>query len=322
MAPRRLSDTGEHGWIAALLRRLPPNGRGVLLGPGDDAAVLAAPRHPVVVTTDSLVEGVHFRRAWLAPRALGRKAFRVNASDVAAMGGRPWVGVVSVVAPPSLPAAWLDGVMAGLARDARDAGATLVGGNLTHGRDLALGVTLLGTVGGPVVRRSGARPGDVLWVTGTLGDMGWTVRERLAGRPARVPETPRRWLVGERLAPIAHAMIDVSDGLAQDVGHLCRASGVAAEIDLPQIPCGRRCRTALGDGAAAFAVAAGEDYELAFTTPPAAARRLSALAARTGCPITRIGRIVAGRPAVRLLDAAGRPTRLPAGGFDHFRRRG
>ena len=94
MARRRLADTGEHAWIAALLRRLPPGGRGVLLGPGDDAAVLATPRR-IVVTTDTLVEDVHFRRGWLTPRALGRRAFRVNASDVAAMGGRPWVAAAS-----------------------------------------------------------------------------------------------------------------------------------------------------------------------------------------------------------------------------------
>ena len=313
MARRRLSDTGEHAWIARLLRRLPASDRDVLVGPGDDAAIVRPGRRPIAITTDSLVEGVHFRRDWFSPRVLGQRAFRVNASDVAAMGGRPWLAVVNLVVPPTIPTAWLDRLMDGFTADARAGGATVVGGNLARGRALCIGVTLLGRIPGPVLSRRGARVGDALWVTGSLGGNGWAVRERLAGRAARWPTLPRRWELGVRLANIARAGIDVSDGLLQDVGHLSRASGVAVEIELARLPCVARCRAT-----PEFAATAGEDYELVFTAPADRAARLAALARQSGCPLTCIGRVVAGPPAVRVIDADGRVRRVAHRGFDHF----
>ena len=140
MTRRRLSDTGEHAWIARLLRRLPAGGRGVVVGPGDDAAIVRTRGQTLAITTDSQVEGVHFCREWCSPRALGRRAFRVNASDVAAMGGRPWLALVNLVAPADTPTRLLDGVMDGFAHDARAAGTTVVGGNLARGRDLTIAV--------------------------------------------------------------------------------------------------------------------------------------------------------------------------------------
>jgi len=314
---RRLGDVGEQAWIARLTRRLAREARAdprVLLGPGDDAAAVRPGRHPLVLTTDTLVEGVHFRRGWASAGALGRRAFAVNASDVAAMGGRPAFALLALEAPGRLPVAELDALVTGVEAAARAAGARLVGGNLSAAPRLAVTLALVGTVPGRLVTRAGARPGDRLWVTGALGGAGLAVRrERLAAAPLRVA-------AGVLLARVAHAMIDVSDGLVQDLGHVCRASGVAAEVSLARLPLAPAVRRALGPRAPAFAAAAGEDYELLAAVPPARERALARLRARLGCPLTCVGRVVAGRPAVRLLDARGGRVHLRRGGFDHFAR--
>jgi thiamine-monophosphate kinase len=315
-----LSDVGEHGWIRGLVRRAGKASGALIVGPGDDAAALRAPRGTVLLTTDTLVEGVHFRREWLSPRALGRRAFRVNASDVAAMGGRPWAVLLAIEAPASLPVATLDGIVDGVARDARAAGAVLAGGNLARAERLAIAVALVGVAGRTIVRRAGACVGDVLAVTGPLGAMGAAVRARLAGRAVRLPDVPCRWAVGERLAPFAHAMIDVSDGLVQDAGHLCRASGVGAEIDLAAVPVAAACRRALGADAARFAVGAGEDYELLVALRPRAVRAARRAALRHGVGLSIVGRVVPGAPRVRLRNPDGTVAVPSRSGFDHFRR--
>ena len=315
---QRLRDLGEHGWIARMLRALPA-GRHTVVGPGDDAAALRIPRGRVLVTTDTLVEGAHFRLGWETPAALGRRALRVNLSDVAAMGGSPLAAVVALEAPPALPAPVLFGLMRGLAADARRHGVDVVGGNLAAAPRLAITVTLLGEPGRRLATRADARPGDDVWVTGSLGGAGCAVRALLRGRRVPRPAVPVRVAAGRLLAPLARAMIDVSDGLVQDLGHVCRASGVAAEIDATSIPLAASCRRALGGGATAFAATAGEDYELLLTASARRRARLVRLAPRLGCRLTRIGRIVPGRPAVHLLGAHGQPLALRRGGFDHFR---
>jgi thiamine-monophosphate kinase len=318
---RRLRDLGEHAWIVRLLRRLdagrvPGN---VRVGPGDDAAVVAPGRRPLLLTIDALREGVHFRSRWTTPRALGRRAFRVNASDVAAMGGRPTVALLALEAPPRMPVADLDGLVAGFVADARRHGARLVGGNLSAGPGLSITVTLLGRAGGRIVTRAGARPGDGVWVTGALGASGLAVRRLRAGGRGRLPDPPDRIGAGERLAAVASAMIDVSDGLVQDAGHVARASGVVIEIDLARIPVAAACARRLGARAPHLAAVAGEDYELLVTVPHRRERALTRLRAHLGCRLTRVGRVVAGAPAVRVLDAAGRRVRISRAGYDHFR---
>ena len=319
--PRLLRDLGEHAWIARLTGRLAARrmDRRVLVGPGDDAAVIRPGRRPIVLTTDALVEDVHFRRAWLTPSALGRRAFAVNASDVAAMGARPTVALLAIETPSRFRTADLDAIVGGFAAAARRAGAVLVGGNLSSGPHLAITVALLGEADGRVVTRAGARPGDAVYVTGALGRTGAAVRRLLAGGRGRLPPLPDRVRTGRLLARVAHAMIDVSDGLVQDLGHVCRASGVAADVALDDVPVSPSCRAALGADAAAFAAGAGEDYELLFTVPRGREASLARQAPRLGCAMTRIGRIVRGRPAVRVdglvQSAAGRA------GFDHFRGR-
>jgi thiamine-monophosphate kinase len=312
---RRLRDVGEHRWIAGLVRRLDTAPR-VLIGPGDDAAVLRPSRRPLVLTVDTLVDGVHFRAGWTSARDVGRQAFRVNASDLAAMGATPVAALLALEAPGDTPVATVDGVAAGVAAEARALGAALVGGNLTSGRTLAVTVTLVGDAGPRVVRRAGAKPGDRLFVTGRLGAHAAAVRALLSGRRVRWPLAPVRVDAGRRLASVASAMIDVSDGLLQDLGHVCRASGVAAVVDAARIPVAAGCRRVFGPDAALHAATGGEDYELCVAVPARRLRALAALTARLGCSLTEIGRIVAGRPAVHVPgEAWGRR----AGGFDHFR---
>jgi len=313
---------GEHAWIAALARRLAarPADRRILVGPGDDAAAVRPGRRPLLVTTDALVENVHFRAGWAAPAALGRRAWAVTTSDLAAMGGVPRFAVLALEAPPAMPAADLDALVGGFAAAARREGARLVGGNLVAGPHLAITAAVIGEAVGPLVTRAGGRPGDRLYVTGALGAAGLAVRRLAAGARARLPDPPRRVRAGGLLARVASAMIDVSDGLVQDVGQLCRASRVGAEIDLGRLPVAGACRRALGGRAAAFAAQAGEDYELVVAVPPAREPALRRVAPRLGCRLTLVGRLLAGRPVVRVRAPDGRVVRVARGGFDHFRR--
>lgn len=315
-AGRALRDTGEFALLARLLPSLPRGGRDVRLGPGDDCAVVLPGTRPLLLTVDALVEGVHFRRAWLTPAQLGRRAFAVNASDIAAMGGVPRWCVVHIGAPPRVPAADVAAISRGLAAAARRAGATLVGGNLSRAGELSVTVALIGAAPAPPLTRAGARPGDALYVTGTLGLAALGVR-RLRRDPRAADAAARRWRqpiarldAGAALARrhLASAMIDVSDGLLQDLGHLCRASGVGARIAIDRLPAG---------GDRELALRGGEDYELLFAVPPRREAALARARRLLGCPITRIGECTRGR-AITVLDAAGRAMPAAGGGFDHF----
>jgi thiamine-monophosphate kinase len=291
----------------------------VAIGPGDDAAALRVGGTTLLVTTDALVEGVHFRAGWLSPRALGARAYGINASDIAAMGGEPRWALMALAVPPGVRAATLDAVVAGFVAAARRHGAMLVGGNLARGSALAVTVTLIGRAGPRVVGRAGARPGDRVVVTGRFGATGGAVRDRRAGKRTPLPPVPDRVRAGRVLAGVATAMIDVSDGLVQDLGHVARASGVAIRIDAGRVPLAKRVRRA-GRREVELALTAGEDYELACTVPARRLAGLSRLAARIGVRLTPIGVVERGRPAVRVLDADGRPLALERGGFDHLAR--
>jgi thiamine-monophosphate kinase len=311
----------EFELIDRFVAALPVRGEGVLVGPGDDAALLAPPRgEALCATVDAVVEGVHFDRRF-APADVGWKALAVNLSDLAAMGARPLWALVALGVPRGTPAARLDGIARGLGACARAARIAVAGGNVTRAAELSLTVTVLGAV--PARRaltRAGARAGDLLVVSGTLGDAALGRSSRAAPALAARQRRPvARLALGRALVGIARAAIDVSDGLVQDVGHLARASGVCAVIDAVRLP-----RSKAGIAAAARlpdpllpALAGGEDYELVAAVPPSrlAAAQAAARASRT--PLAVIGRMVTGR-GVRVLGPDGRTRPLPPG-HDHLR---
>lgn len=286
-----------------------------MVGPGDDAAVLAPERRPWVVTTDAQREGVHFRAGWMSWPSLGRRAFRVNASDLAAMGGVPRAALLALEVPRHLEVRELSAFVRAFAAEGRRYGALLVGGDVSAGPRFGATVTLLGVLPGRAITRAGARPGDALFVTGQLGAAAWALRERRAGREVRFPLPPMRLGAGVMLARLASAMLDVSDGLVQDLGHLCRASRVGAVLEIDRLPLDAACRR-LGPPGRLLAATGGEDYELLFTVPPARLARLER--ARLGCRVTRIGTVVQGG-GVTVVDSRGRTVRPRRAGFDHFR---
>jgi thiamine-monophosphate kinase len=305
------------------------------LGPGDDASVLPA-QSSSCVTVDALLEGIHFRRATSPLLDIGAKALAVNLSDLAAMGARPWWCLVALGIPRRFGLTEVRRLGRGLGGLARSNGVAVLGGNVTRAAELSLTVSAGGEApaAGPLLR-SGARVGDDIWVSGTLGDarLGLACLERprgptahrLAGHPGLARAAVRRQLrpiarvgLGRALASIASACIDLSDGLAQDAGHLARASGVELRIALGRLPLSPAVRQAFAgpDQAARFAAAGGEDYELLFTARPSALGRVRAAARRSGTPVTAIGRVVRGRGAL-LFDSMGR-TVTGLKGFDHL----
>jgi thiamine-monophosphate kinase len=314
----------EFDLIAAFTRALPLRGEGVVVGAGDDAAVLRpADGEDLVATVDAVVEGVHFDRRF-TPEDVGWKALAVNLSDLAAMGARPLWALVALAMPAGTSSSAVKRMAAGLGACARAHRTAVVGGNVSRASELSLTVTLVGAVPeGRAVLRAGARPGDLVAVTGTLGDAALGLRP---GAPRALVSRQRRpaprLAAGRALAGIVRAAIDVSDGLAQDLGHVCRASGVGARIclpDLPLSPAYRRVARRLPDPFAA-ALAGGEDYELVVAIPPASLERARAAARRARTPLTVIGRFVRGE-GVRVVGARGEAVSVPRG-HDHLRGRG
>ncbi|HEV8189982.1 MAG TPA: thiamine-phosphate kinase [Ktedonobacterales bacterium] len=333
----RLDELGEFGLIARL------SGDGgtrpdVLLGVGDDAAVLEFGGESLLVATvDAQVEGRHFLRGVATPEEIGHKALAVNLSDIAAMGAEPLWALISLFVPPDLAVEVLDGVYAGFKGLAGRFGVALVGGNVaaTDG-PLAIDVTLLGRAArGRVLTRAGGQPGDLLLVTGTLGAaaagmLSLSSDSRLASlarevlmraRQAQVVPQPRVD-EGRALAAtdVVHAMIDASDGLAADVRHLCERSGVGAELEalsIPVDPAAVAVATALRHDPLELALTGGEDYELLFSVRPGdEAQALNALR-EVGGSAHLIGRLTV-EPGLRLRHADGREVALAPRGWDHL----
>jgi len=274
-----VADLGEFRLIDRMTaeRPQPPS---TLLGPGDDAAVVACADGRVVAATDVLVEGVHFRLDWSTPEQVGRKAAAVNMIDIAAMGAAPTALLVGIACPPDSPVAVLDGLTNGMWREAATARAGVVGGDLVAAEQLVISVAALGDLGGNApVTRAGARPGDVVAVCGRLGwaAAGLAVLGRGFRSPAtvvnaqRAPEPPyAAGLAAARAG--ATAMIDVSDGLLADLGHVAKASGVGIDVDASAMPVHERVldvAAALGADPVRWALTGGEDYALAATFPSA-----------------------------------------------------
>ncbi|BDG72016.1 thiamine-phosphate kinase [Roseomonas fluvialis] len=296
----------------------------------DDAAVLAVPpgRH-LVIAADAMVEGVHYLPDD-PPDTIGRKLLRVNLSDLAAMGAVPLGYLMTTSFARGVTEDWIAGFVRGLAQDQAEFGLQVLGGDTTvTPGPTCLSLTILGTVApGAALRRDGARAGDDVWVSGTIGDgaLGLRVlrnglRDDEAGHLAARYRLPQpRLALGQAIAGLAHAGMDVSDGLVQDLGHLCRAAGCGAEIAadaLPLSPAARACFAA-DPALMSTILTGGDDYELLFTAAPAAAPAITAAADRVGTPVLRIGRMVAGPPAVLVRDAAGAAIDLRREGWSHF----
>jgi thiamine-monophosphate kinase len=315
-AGNTLAGIGEFGLIDRMIdgRAAAP---GTLLGPGDDAAVLAAPDGRVVASTDVLVAGVHFRLDWSNPEQVGRKAAAANLADIAAMGAVPTGLLVGLACPADTPVETLTGLTDGLWAEARSIGTGVVGGDVASSPTLVLSVTALGSLEGrEPVTRAGARPGDKVALAGRIGwaAAGWAVLARGFRSPVavvaahRVPEPP--YAAGPQAADAgATAMIDVSDGLLADLGHVARASGVRIELRSSAFQVPIRLvdvGAALGVDPLHWLFTGGEDHALAATFPGAVPEGW-----------TVIGTVAEGEPAV-LVD--GRPYDGGPGGWEHFGR--
>jgi thiamine-monophosphate kinase len=334
VAARQTADPDAEGEFERIRRYFAP-----LAGPGglgltDDAALVdcrAGCR--LVMTADAIVAGVHFLPDD-PPDLVAKKLLRVNLSDLAAMGAKPLSYLLTTALPAALGASWVAEFARGLGEDQRLYGVSLLGGDSvsTPGPPV-LSLTAIGEVAiGGEIRRSGACAGDQVWVSGTIGDaflglkvlrgddgllgLGLSFAEALAAR-YRLPE-PRTEL-GPRLVGLASAMIDVSDGLVADLGHICETSHVAAMIEQKKLPFSEAALIVLCEGWAHPAALAtgGDDYELLFTAAPAAAAAVRAAGKEAGVVVTPIGRIELGS-GVRLLDAAGGEIALEAAGYRHF----
>jgi len=332
----KLTELGEFAFID----RITPgcqagDPRRVIRGIGDDAAVIEAGDGALVVTTDLLVERVHFLRGTISFRQLGYKALAVNLSDIAAMGAVPQEAFISIAIPPTVSVEELDDLYDGMKDLAAATGVNLLGGDTTGSKaDLCINVAVTGSVPrDQVLYRSGARPGDRIVVTGTLGDSagGLTV---LLERPA-LPDDAAQALLDAHYLPelyltearilaasgAAHAAIDLSDGLASDLRHVCRGSGVGAIVDERSLPLSDALRllcAATGHDILRLALAGGEDYRLLATVDAIRVEELRAeVAVRTGRSLFDIGEIVPG-DSLELRRADGTIGALTMSGFDHF----
>jgi thiamine-monophosphate kinase len=328
-----VSGLGEFGLIERLLRALPPGGERLAIGIGDDAAAWRSGAAFTLATTDTLVAGVHFLAGRVAWRDVGWKALAVNLSDIAAMGGRPTFALVTLLLPPETPVEQVDEIYAGLGDCARQYGVAIAGGDIVASPVLAITVALAGDADGApdVLRRDAARPGDAIAVTGPLGGSAaglYALQHDLdAARPevrdaiARHARPQPR--IAEGLAAVRAGVrcgIDVSDGLVQDLGHICEASSCGAELFDVLIDPALAALVASGavDSGGAFTLAAGggEDYELLLIAPDAAIARVR----EQHAGVRVIGRIVAEPRGVRVLRD-GVETALPVPGWDHLRAR-
>ena len=334
----RLADIGETGTIDLIARTIAAragtrqearrdDGFRLIRGIGDDAAVWQSGPGTQVLTTDTMVEGVHFRTDLASWRYIGWKALAVNLSDVAAMGCEPRVSVVSLGLDPDLDVEVVTGLYEGML-DACDAhGGEIVGGDIVSSPTLFVTVAMVGdasTVDAPVLDRGAARPGDLIGVTGALGDSAGGLRLLLAGdgdstesslARRHLCPSPRieEGLMLRRLG--VWAAMDVSDGLVADVGKMCAASGVGAVIDAGLVPASEQLRRAFPDDWTDLALAGGEDYELVFTAPSETLARAKEM---LDAPATVVGRIVDGE-GVEVIGSTGGGA--ANGGWDHFRSR-
>ncbi len=333
MTARDAGASGEDSLIARYFRPLATDPGAFNLG--DDAAILKAPGDDIVVTTDAIVEGVHFLSND-PPDTIARKALRVNLSDLAAKGAVP-AGFVLTLALRDTNDAWLTPFARALGEDATQFGCPLLGGDtVSTPGPLMISITAFGRVPvGRMVRRSGARPGDRVVVTGTIGDaaLGLDILKRGPTAAALATDAvASEWLVGRYRVPQprnalaiairdhAQAAMDVSDGFAGDLAKLCAASGVSAAIDAPSIPLSAAAASLLARGVVGIEalVSGGDDYEILCTVAEDRFERFARAAGQAGVAVASVGTVVAGASIPRFLDAQGREIVLPRLSYSHF----
>ena len=335
---KTLSSLGEFGFISRIAATA-CSGTGVVTGIGDDAAVTAlTPGMQLLTSTDMLLENVHFRRSWHDPYLLGRKSLAVSISDIAAMGGISRWCLLSLAVPKDIPLDFLDNFTRGFLAMAAEQNVSLIGGDTcSSASGLIISVTIMGEqLPDRIIRRSGAVPGDDIWVTGNLGDaaLGLKLLEEglLQGREqqddnarqliSRLLDPAPRSGIGQLLAQsgLVSSMIDISDGLLADFGHIAELSGAGGEIHLAALPVSAAFRAHVASSAQFphhLVLSGGEDYELAFTASPANREKIASLMKNSGIEATPVG-IVSSLPGVKVLDTDGNAYTPPTPGFNHF----
>jgi thiamine-monophosphate kinase len=333
VAEKALRQIREFGLIGRIRKWMATSDPAIIMGMGDDVAVIGMGGKVLLVTTDILIEDVHFKRAWIDPYHLGKKALAVNLSDIAAMGGIPKYFLISLGLPKDLPLSFVTSFYRGLKDGARRFRMDLIGGDTSVSRKIIINICVLGEGRkGDLLFRNGARVGDDLFVSGTLGDaaLGLKVLQEKGskGGSKRLIEkhlspSPRVEL-GQAIARNhwATSMIDVSDGLLIDLTHLLEESKVGARISEDRIPLSwpyKKCIHSFSRDPRQLALSGGEDYELLFTAPPKMRKRISNLARLLEIPITHIGDVLPQKEGLRVIRADGKeysPSRL---GFEHFK---
>lgn len=327
----KLSCLGEFGIIQKIARST-PKGRGVRLGIGDDAAWVESPSGSCLITSDLLLEGVHFDLHWTSLFALGHKTVAVNLSDIAAMGGIASYLILSLGFPADFQSADVDEFYRGIKSLSAKSGVALVGGDTSAAQSFVISACVIGHAPYRPVTRAGAKIGNDIYITGTVGDSGLALKllrskpslpggKALAYLLSRHTKPMPRLAAGALLARgrLATAMIDVSDGLLQDLGHICRASGVGAVIWEEKLPLSRAYRALAGKDGLRYALSGGEDYELLFCARRRDRSRIEKLQKRAQVPITRIGRCALPTEGIRVLDRTGVPCVIQKKGHDHFK---
>jgi thiamine-monophosphate kinase len=342
----KLGELGEFGLISRIAAGV-AGGDGLITGIGDDAAVTApSPGMQLLTSTDMLLEGVHFRSSWHAPYLLGRKSLAVNISDIAAMGGIPRWATLSLAVPADLSLDIIDEFTRGFLALAAEHGVTLIGGDTCSSRNgLIISVTIMGEqVPEQIVRRSGAQPGDEIWVTGTLGDAALalsllegesTVSALKGGDSGARYDDAKHYLISRLLDPtprtsagrslaesgLITAMIDVSDGLLADFGHIAEQSGVGGDIQLDALPVSTPFHT-VAERFPAFphhlVLSGGEEYELAFTAPASNREKIVSIVKKCGIDAVPVG-IVTTLPGIRVTRSDGSSYLPENQGFNHFK---
>jgi thiamine-monophosphate kinase len=329
---KTLQRLGEFGLIREIRRWMATSNPNLIQGIGDDVAVVRLGKESLLFTTDVLIEDIHFERSWSNPYFLGRKSLAVNLSDIAAMGGIPKYFLISIGLPRTLPFSFISRFYRGLKAEAKRFRVDLIGGDTSLSEKLVINICLIGQGKREgLVFRKGAQVGDELYVSGTLGDAGLGLKILKDRKRKKKPKelidrhltpTPRIEL-GQALAQsgVAHAMIDISDGLLSDTQHLLEESKVGGRIWEDRLPLSKNyCQwvSLYSKNPYQLALTGGEDYELLFTAPKKVRAKISSLSHSLGVPITCIGEILPEKEGLQLIKEDGRiqfPSRL---GFDHF----